>query len=307
MKPTILMKTQILAQFLLVLEICNSQTTLSTDYPYLRNVKVGVITRHDVSAGIFTYNYTLHNDSTSSGSIEEFIIDISRSTNSMALDTTGLKFNGTFSEGHFRRRYLEIGNSIVPISFSSLPRHWLGLYGNALTASLSKDTLFVIPRESATGLVIMSRGLPGIRKFTVKPDFNIYEFFPDEEDTTSQMTQFQEDSILAAVNFHGQTVGPSAPPVKFIVGAFLDTLSSLVKQSYAFEWITSQTTANKYLSYFGSAKSSLQSNNISGVSATLQTVLKDVNVDSSRNLTNEAYALIRYNTEYLIAHLPLHK
>ena len=282
-----------------------AQDVLSTDYPYLRNVRVEVTTAHDISSGMFTYSYDLYNDKDNSGSISDFIVDISRSKNSLALDTIGLKFTGTFSEAHFRQRYQEIGNSIVPVSCPSLPQHWLSLFGNDLTFTIGKDTLFIEPGQHATGIVMMSKGLPAVRRFLIKPDFNIYEFFPDQEDTTSSMTDYQEDSILAAVNFHGLTVGPSAPPSLFVPLEFLDTLASYANQSQTLRWIENQTTAKKYLAYFSSTKAHLQQNDRAGALSILQKVLSDAQTDSTRYLTSEAYALIRYNTEYLLGQLTL--
>jgi len=68
-------------------------------------------------------------------------------------------------------------------------------------------------------------------------------------------------------------------------------------------WIKDQATANKYIGYFASAKTSLQQNNIDSARIKLQQVVNDVNIDSTSNITIEAYALLKYNTEYLRDHL----
>ncbi|HUI09468.1 MAG TPA: hypothetical protein VL221_04020 [Bacteroidota bacterium] len=65
----------------------------------------------------------------------------------------------------------------------------------------------------------------------------------------------------------------------------------------------SQQTADKYSNYFSSAKSSLISANVSGAQAILQTVIASTIADSTLLLSPEAYALIRFNTQYLIAQL----
>jgi adhesin HecA-like repeat protein len=52
------------------------------------------------------------------------------------------------------------------------------------------------------------------------------------------------------------------------------------------------------------ARAGLEQNDIAAVRSTLHKVLTDVNVDSTSNLTGEAYALIRYNTDYLLGQLP---
>jgi hypothetical protein len=105
-------------------------------------------------------------------------------------------------------------------------------------------------------------------------------------------------------SYQGLTLGPADPPLPFVTQAFLDSLISYTTESRSLDWIKDQTTANKYLGYFSSANSGLQQNNIASTRATLQQVLQDANVDSTANITSEAYALIRYNTEYLLGQLP---
>ena len=63
-------------------------------------------------------------------------------------------------------------------------------------------------------------------------------------------------------------------------------------------------TANKYDSLFNQAKSQLQLNNNNGAKITLQNVLQQVDIDSTDKITSEAYALIKYNTEYLLEKIP---
>jgi hypothetical protein len=83
----------------------------------------------------------------------------------------------------------------------------------------------------------------------------------------------------------------------------LDTLTSYVAQSWALGWITTQPLAAKYSDYFHQTRFQLQNANVEGAVSTLQTVLVQAHLDSSSALTNEAYALIRFNTAYLIENL----
>jgi phosphoribosyl-AMP cyclohydrolase len=112
------------------------------------------------------------------------------------------------------------------------------------------------------------------------------------------------DSIREAVKFFGWTVGPTAPPLDLVPTVWLDTLSSYTSQSLLLGWITTQAIADKYLSYFSSARAELVQGDSAGARTPLQQVLRDVDIDSTTNLTSEAYALIRYNTEYLLSQLP---
>jgi hypothetical protein len=109
---------------------------------------------------------------------------------------------------------------------------------------------------------------------------------------------FANDQVIRS------TIGPMTPPTPFNVLTFLDTLASYTTRSRSLGWIEDQTTADKYLSYFSSARAKLVQGDSVGARTPLQQVLRDVDVDSSSTLTSEAYALLRYNTEYLLNQLP---
>ncbi len=105
-------------------------------------------------------------------------------------------------------------------------------------------------------------------------------------------------------SFNGLTISPASPPNPFIATNFFDTLTSFTTRSKDLGWIKQQPISDKYTGYFSTAKTALQKNQISLTRSTLTQVLHDVDADSSSTLTSEAYALIKYNTEYLLAHLP---
>jgi len=150
------------------------------------------------------------------------------------------------------------------------------------------DKNYIAPGETDSNFSVQRGGVPGIGKYYVQ-GHNGDEFSGIGIQTNSA---------------NGSAITPADPPNPFIPLAFADTLSSYTTQSRTLGWITTQATADRYLGYFASAKTALQANNIPAVQSTLSQVLSDVNVDSSGTLTSEAYALIRFNTEYLLSHLP---
>ena len=171
----------------------------------------------------------------------------------------------------------------------------------------SEYNLSILPGENKNGVIVHAQALPTIVKFYAQgyrpsPDFGA--------DRSSKKLRMQND--LLNNSFIGTTIGPVDPPDPFISLNNLDTLISYTTQSRTLGWITTQPIANKYLNYFNTAKTQLQSNNNSGAKTTLQQVLTDVNIDSSSTpatqtagkLTSEAYALLRFNTEYVISKLP---
>lgn len=153
--------------------------------------------------------------------------------------------------------------------------------------------------NSLEGFQISSSGLPFIA------DYVVQGYFP----TPSIEFGEEEPVIIGSMNTYenskkGKTIGPACSPDPFVPVAFLDTLISYTNQSRALGWITNQPTADKYEGYFSRAQAELQRNDIRGARVFLDQVLRDVQSDSGVSLTSEAYALLRYNTEYLLGQLP---
>src|SRR3972149_11604503 len=114
-------------------------------FPFLRDVLVNARVSKSTNDGMLFYGYALRNGISSDGSIQEFDLDISRPMNSAMLDTIGLRFKGTFSEEHFRSRYSELGQKIIPVSAPSLPQYWLRLPRKGLPRSLGTAHPFFKP------------------------------------------------------------------------------------------------------------------------------------------------------------------
>ena len=160
----------------------------------------------------------------------------------------------------------------------------------------------IAPDSSQDGFIIESLGLPSIVQCYSR-GLSSALFFPEEPpidliDLLRQLRDFPNNTIIK------KTIGPKDPPDPFIPSNFLDTLRNYTQRSYELGWITNQTTADKYDSLLNTAKTLLEGNHIPWVEYTLQSVIDECNEDSSGNITSEAYALLRYNTEYLLENLP---
>jgi hypothetical protein len=223
-------------------------------------------------ANLFSYNYILTNKPTSEQRIWVFAI--------------------------FTRIYRDSISKIISSSWD------YGIPKNEPYASVRwtpSDDVDLLPDSSADGFGIIGKGLPCIVDAYAE-GYHEPPSFPDGMATDiipgySDLTPYGPGVV-------GKTIGPVTVPNPFVPLNFLDTLSNYTTQSRLLGWIKDDATANKYLGYFSSAKTYLQQNNITSTRTTLQRVLQDVNVDSTSHITIEAYALIRYNTEYLLEKLP---
>ncbi len=156
------------------------------------------------------------------------------------------------------------------------------------------------PGKSQVGILLHTQALPGIvnyyaQGFRSPPDFGV----------SNPNYKSSAENDLFNNSYIGNTIGPVDPPNPFAPLNFLDSLTSFTTRSRQLDWIKQQPISDKYTGYFSTAKTALQKNQISLTRTTLTQVLHDVDVDSSSTLTSEAYALIKYNTEYLLAHLPI--
>jgi hypothetical protein len=239
-------------------------------------------------------------------------------------------------ERWFREDYPTKVGQIVPFGFPSLPRYWLALVGNAPLVSVHTDTLELAPGESLSGFVMTSKGSPSMRLFRAEPYFNIYKFFPNLEDTTKAMTIAQMDSIREAVNFYGWSVGPTAPPLDFNAPVWVSTLLSYTRQSAELGWLgkerdddcdddeqPSDGIVKNIEQRLQKAKRELLKRDSVQAREELEKLVQKVERIWKRSqedekkhrkdkwekrdqviMTSEAYALLKYNTEYLIDRLP---
>ncbi|MGA3286545.1 MAG: hypothetical protein ABSD46_03870 [Bacteroidota bacterium] len=212
----------------------------------------------------FIYNYSITNQPTSKQSIDNIYVGELEDTSSVYTPNGWIASDPRYFQGR--------------LFYNATLDYW---------GALS-------PGHSIYGFGTVSTSLPMIVKYYVQGFRSFTQIATDEE--------YRNDIYTNSVS--GCTLGSSDTVQKFVPLNFLDTLMSYTTQSRTLGWIKDQPTANKYLGYFALAKTSLGQNNITSTRTTLQRVLTDVNVDSTVNLTSEAYALIRYNTEYLLAQLP---
>ncbi len=167
--------------------------------------------------------------------------------------------------------------------------------GRRFSTGFDKLRFAIKPGKTLSGFTTQSVALPIIVSY----------YLQGNTGTTCCPTEEQARQNILTNSVTGYTLGTRDTTITVGSLQWLDTLTSYATQSLSLGWIKDQATANKYLNYFATAKTSLQQNNLGAARSTLQRVLQDVNTDSTNNLTSEAYALIRYNTEYLLAQLPV--
>ncbi len=233
----------------------------------IAQVKVSVTVSKSLDT--LVYKYVPQNLPTSTGVIDEF----------------GVTYNAAIFYGNLPARSISPGGwagatmDVAPIFY------WW-----------AQDSVNYIPvNSSLSGFTLKSLGIPSI--------VNSYSWFSSdsdccEGDETAPVSIF----VDAMVN---KTISPNNPPIPFDSLKFLDTLKSYTSQSFSLLWIGNQATANKYTAFFDSAKTQLGRNDLRSARASLDSTTANAVRDSGSSLTSEAFALIFYNTKFLLGKLPI--
>lgn len=235
--------------------------------PSAAEVSVSVRGSVGVSSGAYLYNYLLISDNSSEQDIESFFVD------------------------HI--------SSIISLGS---PNEWLGDLSatrDAVMWGAGSSLARIEPGQQLAGFAISSGGLPGIFPFYIRG----YRYIPPFE---FGMTP---DSIIGGDvfenSFKGRTVAPLNPPDPFNGLGFLDTIKSYINESRTLGWIASQDVANNYLGLFTRAKNDLGQEDTVMAVVRLDSVLRQIPIDSVNQLSSESYALLKFNTEYILSRLPI--
>ncbi len=299
-------------------------------YPYLKYVRIHCVTAHGTVNQMFYYTYLVTNPKSNSGRISQFEIDISRYSDQMEFDTLGLIYkNDGFTEGAFRRHYPALQGRIIPVGFPSGPAHWLELLSNNLTVTFAGYSPMIEPGDSLGGFVMMSHGLPGIRRFIASPDFDPTQYLPNPDEYPDSAVNV--DSLERTLNYYGYTIGPTAPPLDFSASLWLDTLISYKHQCITLGWLidkpehekdgdndkANEGIVEKLDRRLDKAKDALTKGDSVKARQELELFVKEVEhlygeeekgerskEKGKEVLTSEGYALLKYNAEYLIDRLP---
>jgi len=288
--------------FILLELVCTSAVFAQVNLPWNKsNVKTRIqtsVARLDTS---YRYQYVIVNDSTSPERLEVLRLEVG---------DIGAEWGGTIKNfiDPILKKW-EGWTDVVTAQPSDPTAKGIVLWDVSDSTS-SVDELYspspssLVQRESIQ-VSFESKGLPSIKRFWgtgwIKP-------ITEEQYDSLTLLGYTDQNIFLrwyTTGAQGKTVAPLLPPSPFDSLKFLDTLKSYTTQSQLLGWIVNQNTVTKYTAFFDSVKVQLQRNDLRKARTTLDTVIVNTQQDSSGIISSEAYALIYFNTKYLLGRLPL--
>lgn len=287
--------------------------------PHLRDIVVRCSVTWDPETKILTYTYSLSNGHLSAGCVKVFEIDLKYTDSSVELSAEGLVDYPRYVD----RSAFEVDSSLrtIPVGIPTLPTFkgfrsaWFAGFSIRGTVEwIRANKRFSLePGESLDSIVMTSRGNPGLRTFVVSPSYKpappVIVTPANEDSVRLNAREPSNEEELAFKHFEdsirarGLTIGPTAPPLSFSPLAAIDTLVSYKHQALTLGWITNQGVANSLDQKLENARKQLERGNNKAAKNILEALLNEVEAQKDKHLTSEAYALLKYNAEYLISKL----
>ncbi|MGA2625196.1 MAG: hypothetical protein ABSF91_15170 [Bacteroidota bacterium] len=202
-----------------------------------------------------------------------------------------------------RIRAIYLGNTRQAVGATG-PVHWEPLsssrvHGRKWYVFDNFKSSMINPGQTASGFEINSLSLPAIVEYYVQG-------YRPESNAVFDSTDLSENDLkndILTNSIKGYTIAAQDPPSPFNRLNFLDSLKSYVLQSRSLGWITSQSSADTYALLIDSAKARLQRNDSLSAHRALDTVIQHAVADSASVLSSEAFALIFFNAQYLLAQM----
>jgi hypothetical protein len=279
-----------------------------------RLADVGVAARvtFDAGSGSFRYEYRLANPAANDTSILSLDVEVTLASGAATLRADGL-VNGPRYSFHSSEAAAQVVR-MVPVGLVP-PTDWTaglawddrvpprGLAGWGVMF----DRALLAPGRTQDGFRMTSYGLPTVRTARVSPRIDVDEL-PQEYEDHPEKNRTLRDSLT----FWTSTVGPQAPPATIVPLEFLNYLISLVHDSERLGWIPKAQDARPLLNWLTQAKRRLESNEGGKAARRIQHFVQDVTRDGCRDFTcgqgtkftAEAYAVLVFNGQFLLNHLP---
>jgi len=280
-----------------------ASTVLAQSLPTVKNVSlVGTVT---VSGDVYTYTYSVRNSSSSTGSVWTIDLDIAQPAGGATVSGAGL-VNG---QGFLEDSAKAVGGrpeavATTPVA-GTAPAGWVcsvAIDGRAVWGAEDQNAL-IPPGGSTGGYELTSRGLPGIRAVVAEPFLDLAQLPIAPPSGPSDLKRYDDQlaALQASVRFTGMTIGPTAPPSDFKPSNFLQTIISYKEQAIKQGWIKDQGIGISLDAKLNAAQAALARGDNNTAANVLNALLNEVAAQSGKQLSSEAVALLKFNTQYLIS------
>ena len=273
----------------------------------LTTATVSAAASYDATKDMFSYTYSLANSTESVGEINSFYMDISTTPNGAALGSGGLQNTATRYYPVATVLVTKVENATIPVGFNSAPSGWTSGPTAQFTAGWFGPP-DILPGKSLGVFILTSHGLPGIRRFVVKPAYDASDFLPGIDDDSGEAQQIVDldNEIQRMIQTRGYTIGPVQPPSLTDVGRLLDFVASLKHQAAALGWISGPGVEGVVQSLdakLSAAKAALARGDAKAAEGQITAFIDELEAQRGKHLNDDAFYMLQANAQFILAKL----
>lgn len=268
-------------------------------------VITGMVT---ASSDILTFQYTIANPVSSTGSIALVGLDVTQPPAALTLATNDLPPVANGFAPAISAALPNIGQTVQAVgTVASAPSGWMVVPTTDARILWGAVSMLIGPGQTLSGFQVISHGLPGIRTFTAEPEIDIGSLNvtpPSGDPADFQRYKADLQAVEAPSTTTGITVGPTAPPARFNAQSFLTVIQGFEGPAVQQGWIKNSGILNSLDQKLSAAAAALQRGDNNTAENVLGALINEVDAQAGKGLSSEAVALFKYNAQYLIAQLP---
>ena len=271
--------------------------------PEFNTFDVNAMVSVKLSTDRYSYQYSFSNPPTNTGSAWHIKIDITQRSDSL-WNYAGLTLpfgtkNINFIDMYNTRKPFALppGVGIVPIG-QIVPTGWVGGFGRDGTASFAASTgsPMLDPGSTKDGFVIISPGLPIIRRVEIKPHWVL---LVEDHDNITFAEKETAATISNNLTFVTYTLGPSGNINK---GSFdhWNLIRDNINKAVELNWIKDQAFANSLVAKLLNARTAANNQDGKLARVLLEDVLLLLNSSTLTQRNQEMHDLVFYHVQSLI-------
>jgi hypothetical protein len=240
--------------------------------------------------------------------------DIDVSVYAVAEETVeGFEYSYTLSSSEKSKQdvWTFLVESLPAISNVSSPAGWdSSIYESPQFWSSDYPDDNIKPGDSLDGFNFQSAGIPAVVTF-YSHGWRELPTITEEEMPAGEEEDCPERNIFINA-FKGKTIGPTAPPEELVPADFLQGIIDMKHEAMELGWVTNEGIKDSLDMKLEAALKKLQSGNTKAAANILGAFINEVEAQGcesyadcpkGKHLTPEAYALLKFNAQYLIDNL----
>ena len=295
-----------------VLVVLLGAPVIAQSVPQLRDAEVRTVVNDRNTEGNFVFNYTVSSGSQSDEVVSMLFVDLSRPPGTAEISADGLTLALGASSPAFASFAADMRidpATIVPAG-CAVPSGW------ACSLTVNRSLFWgcrdlaqgIAPGATGTGFVLLSRGLPRIVDAVLEPEF----VFSTELEEMNESDRVRIRQEAEDIKFHVRALGPTPPPEPLDLVALVSSLRTQATEARSLDWIETDDALNSLQAMLGDLETALAQSQVSEAKALSKAVIAFVDSESCKSLScsgslplkAEAFALLRFNIDFLRAQLP---